>query len=263
MWWKKKHKAAFKPEEVGNYYNQFTDKYLETYGNVIQAFRPTDTEQLHRYVIQSASLGDGQRILDAGCGVGGPAVFFAEHTNARIDGITISSKQVAMANDYMNKKKLKGTLNFKEGDYHQLSDYYENQKFDRILFLESLGHAQNFEKVLKEAVSLLEKKGRIYIKDFFPLEMEDKQLVEKHKKVIENINEAYCYNVLDLHETITALRKLKMEILFIRKFDFQDDITARAAFEEQTRVDLFGEMQEFRVAEWLELCFVKPEWELF
>jgi cyclopropane fatty-acyl-phospholipid synthase-like methyltransferase len=259
MWLKKKDKVIFEPKEVGNYYNEFTDKYLETYGNVIQAFRPTDTEQLHKYLIQSADLKDHQRILDAGCGVGGPAIYFAKNIKSNIEGITISSKQVSMANNFKNKELLEGTVHFKEGDYHKLSEFYENQKFDRILFLESLGHAFDPGKVLKEAESLLDKNGRIYIKDFFPFEIEDKQLNEKHSKVIENINKSYCYNVLDLHETITTLRKLKMEILFIRKFDFQDDISARAAFEEQMNINLFGEMQEFRVAEWLELCFLKPE----
>jgi ubiquinone/menaquinone biosynthesis C-methylase UbiE len=263
MWWKKKNKLDYKSEDVGHYYNEFTDKYLETYGNVIQAFRPKDTKQLHNYIIQSADLKDHQRILDAGCGVGGPALYFAKNIKSHIEGITISSKQITIADNYKNKEITKGTINFKEGDYHNLSDYYKNQKFDRILFLESLGHAHHPDKVLKDAVGMLEKKGKLYIKDFFPFEISDKQLYSKHRKVIENINKAYCYNVLDLHETISTLRKMKMEILFIRKFDFQDDITARAAFEEQTKVDLFGDMQEFRVAEWLELCFEKPELELY
>lgn len=263
MWGKKKSNIGFEPKEVGNYYNQFTDKYLETYGNVIQAFRPSDIIELHRYIMQSADLSDGQRILDAGCGVGGPAVYFAKNIRAHIEGITISSKQVVLANNLRRSESLKGTIDFKEGDYHLLSNYYQNTKFDRILFLESLGHAQHPEKVLKEAVGLLDKNGRIYIKDFFPFDIENEEIAENQRKVIDNINNTYYYNVLDLNTTISTLRKLKMEILFIRKFDFQDDITARAAFEEQTNIDLFGDLKEFRVAEWLELCFVKPEWELF
>lgn len=260
MFWNKKKREN---QNVANYYNQSTERYLQTYGNVIQAFRPKSTTDLLDYIIKSAHLQNGQEILDAGCGVGGPAIYFAQKLNLTIEGITISPTQVKKAKEYINKTKLNGFLNIIEGDFHNLSNYYPSEKFDRILFLESLGHAQNLEKVITETVPLLKAEGKIYIKDFFPFEIIDKETSRKHKEVIENINDSYCYNVLNLQILISLLRQQKLEIEYIRKFDFQDDITARASFENAEKIDLFGNNQEFRVAEWLELCFVKPEEDLF
>lgn len=33
----------YSPQQVQAYYDQFTDSYMEIYGDVIQAFRPSDT----------------------------------------------------------------------------------------------------------------------------------------------------------------------------------------------------------------------------
>src|SRR6187402_2801044 len=59
--------------DVAAFYNQNTDKFLEVYGEVIQAFRTKDVSIYLDYTIENAELKDGQKILDAGCGVGGPA----------------------------------------------------------------------------------------------------------------------------------------------------------------------------------------------
>lgn len=252
-----------KADRVNDYYNQFTDSYLSTYGEVIQAFRPANTQDLHEYIINSANLAAGQYILDAGCGVGGPACYFSNKLNVRIEGLTISKKQVALARQLAQNKNLTDKCRFVQGDYHNLSNIYESNQFDRILFLESLGHAENPEKVINEAVKTLKIGGSIYIKDFFPFEIEDPELKVLHQRVIDAINESYCYNVLNLHDTISAARKNGLQIDYIRKFDFQDDITARFDFEQQNQIDLFGELEEFRVAEWLELKFTLPEYPLF
>lgn len=250
-------------EKVNHYYNQFTDSYLDTYGEVIQAFRPKDTKELHEYVIKNAGLQEGQVILDAGCGVGGPACYFAQNINAIVEGVTISEKQVALAKGLADKKRLNALCSFTLGDFHNLSKIYPETKFNRILFLESLGHAENPSKVIEEATKVLKVGGSIYIKDFFPFEIEDEALRMKHNKVVQAINDSYCYNVLDLHETVSSARKNRLQIDFIQKFKFDDDITARSDFEAQNKVDLFGDVEEFRVAEWLELKFTLPEYPLF
>ena len=67
------------PKDVAEYYNQWNERYRSIYGEVIQAFRPTDTHQLLQYTMQSMGLQDGMKLIDAGCGFAGPSVFFAEH----------------------------------------------------------------------------------------------------------------------------------------------------------------------------------------
>lgn len=250
---------GFTPESVANYYDSTTDDYLLTYGRTIQAFRPDNEKKLHQYIIKSAQLENHQKIIDAGCGVGGPAIQFAKKLKLEIEGISISSHQIALAKKFTKEQWwLKGKVNFMVGDYHQLSDYFAKESADRVLFLESLGHSNNTEQAIQEAFKVLKPGGAIYIKDFFPYEISDLVLRKQYETVVQNINKAYCYNVLDLNTTIAQLRSTGFEVGYVKKFDFLDDIQKRAAFEERLHIDLFGDLPEFRVAEWLELYFVKP-----
>ncbi len=248
---------------VSDYYDNFTDSYLETYGYSIQAFRPENTEELHDYLAKSIGFEDGQEILDAGCGVAGPAVAFAKKFKINIEGLTISAKQKKIGDEYILENKLQKQINIKVGDFHQLKKCYE-KKFDKIIFLESLGHSYNPGKVIAEAFQLLKKGGSIYIKDFFPFEIKDKILRAQHEKIIKRINIEYQYNVLNLNDITKSLRSQGLQINYIRKFNFIDDIAARSAFEKENDIMLFKKDEtEFRVAEWLEMKFDNPIHNLF
>lgn len=258
-WIKEKEKImGFSPESIGEYYDRTTEDYLATYGNTIQAFRPDNENELHQYVIKSAKLKKHQNILDAGCGVGGPAIFFAKKLNINILGLSISQHQIALANKFLQKKWLRGQVNFQVGDYHQMSQFAAKSSIDRVLFLESLGHSHQPKVAITEAFKVLKPGGAVYVKDFFPYDFEEEDLQKKYHQVVQNINEAYCYHTLDLNTTIKQFRQAGFEVGYIKKFEFADDIIRRAAFETKQNIDLFGDIPEFRVAEWLELYFIKP-----
>ena len=119
--------------QVAAFYNQTTHKFLEVYGEIIQAFRTNDVSVYLDYTIQNAELKDGQKILDAGCGVGGPASYFASTLNVEIEGITISSVQVEKSKEIIATKKLRGKVNIKQGEIISVSDNSNYQiRFDRI-----------------------------------------------------------------------------------------------------------------------------------
>ncbi|MCP4123957.1 MAG: class I SAM-dependent methyltransferase [Bacteroidetes bacterium] len=250
-------------DAVASYYDQYTEGYLNTYGDTIQAFRPTRTEELHDYVIKNSGMSNNMRILDAGCGVAGPSCYFATHMEVSIDGITISPEQKRLGELRVRDHSLEKRVRIVEGDFHQLSQHFKPNTHDLVLFLESLGHARDSAAVLEEAWKVMKPDGCIYIKDFFPFDITDSETKAKHRLVIDRINSSYSYNVLNLEQTIRKLRQVGFELLFVKKFDFQDDITARFNFEEMFHIDLFGDMEEFRVAEWLEIKCRKPMNPLF
>lgn len=260
---RKKKDVRERREEVADYYDKYTEGYLKTYGDTIQAFRPASLNDLHDYVVQHAGISDGMELLDAGCGVAGPACAFAKRKDVRIDGVTISPGQKRFADENIAEKGLTDRVSITCGDYHELSSLFPDTRFDMVYFLESLGHAKDSGKVMEEAWEVLKPGGHIYIKDFFPFDIVDIEKAQRHHSVIERINDSYTYNVLYLENTVRKLRQLGFEIIFIKKFEFQDDIKARADFETMFDIDLFGDMEEFRVAEWLELKFRKPVDRLF
>ena len=212
-----------KPElnsaEVAAFYNTNTDKFLAVYGDIIQAFRTNDVNDYLDYTISNAELKDGQKILDAGCGVGGPASYFASKINLEVEGITISEVQYQKAVDAKATKQLLGTTNFTRGDYHLIDEIYGSEVFDRVIFLESFGHSNNKPLLIEKALKVLKPGGLLYIKDLFKREHpneEDGKLIDN---IVAEIDRAYCYHVADLHEVLSTLRRLNFIILFVKTPD--------------------------------------------
>ncbi len=214
----KKHstKSNNGSDEAAYFYNQNTDKFLEVYGDVIQAFRTKDVKDYLDYTIKSAELEDGQKILDAGCGVGGPASYFASVLNVEVQGVTISDFQVEKAKEVIASKPLKGSVIISHTDYHEIDLKFGENVFDRVLFLESFGHSANKKLLIEKAFKVLKPGGILYIKDLFKREHPNKEDGIKIDRIIAAIDKAYSYHVADLTEVLKVIRSLNFILLFIK-----------------------------------------------
>src|SRR4051812_17510828 len=95
--------ATNTPEKVGKFYNETTTKFLQVYGEIIQAFRTNKVEDYLAYTLQSAELKADMKIVDAGCGICGPASYFA----AQLPGLQISACTISEVQQQMGEQKLK------------------------------------------------------------------------------------------------------------------------------------------------------------
>jgi sterol 24-C-methyltransferase len=72
------------------------------------------------------------RVLDVGCGVGGPAREIARFTDANIVGINNNEYQVSKANAYTKKAGLDGQVSFVKGDFMALAEQFGENSFDAV-----------------------------------------------------------------------------------------------------------------------------------
>ena len=93
------------------------------------------------------SLRDGMRVLDVGCGVGGPARQIATFSGANIIGLNNNDYQIERATRYTAKAGLANQVSFTKGDFmvceHTL--LYTSTRFvdfEKMSVLNSLTHAQ-------------------------------------------------------------------------------------------------------------------------
>lgn len=82
-------------------------------------------------------LKPGMRVLDVGCGVGGPAREIARFSDATIVGVNNNDFQIGRATAKSKKAGLSDKVSFVKGDFMKLSEQFGENSFDagRLLFI--------------------------------------------------------------------------------------------------------------------------------
>ena len=75
-------------------------------------------------------LKPGMRVLDVGCGVGGPAREIAAFTDCNVIGVNNNEFQVGRATMYTKRMKLDGQVQFVKGDFMKLVEQFGENSFD-------------------------------------------------------------------------------------------------------------------------------------
>jgi cyclopropane fatty-acyl-phospholipid synthase-like methyltransferase len=163
--------------EIANYYHR-TEWVYRMFWNLDQSlgihfgFWEDGVTNLTEAIIKQnqvmaamAQIKPTDKVLDAGCGVGGSSLWLAKHIGCQVTGITITPKQVISANENAKKAGVADKTQFFELDY--LNTSFPDQYFDVIWAIESVCHAPDKRAFLKEAARILKPGGMIIIADFF------------------------------------------------------------------------------------------------
>ena len=82
------------------------------------------------YLAAQMCLRPGMRVLDVGCGVGGPAREIARFTDAKIVGLNNNEFQIGRACRYTKAADLQDQVQFVKGDFMKLSEQFGENAFD-------------------------------------------------------------------------------------------------------------------------------------
>ena len=127
------------------------------------------------YLASQMVLRPGMRVLDVGCGVGGPAREIARFTDARIVGLNNNDFQIGRARKYVKQAGLENQVTFVKGDFMKLSEQFGENSFDAGRFfcqsgilvihrisvyaIEATVHAPSWEGVYGEIFKVLKPGG--------------------------------------------------------------------------------------------------------
>ncbi|WP_212994177.1 SAM-dependent methyltransferase [Actinoplanes auranticolor] len=154
--------------------------------------------RITRKVGDGIGLRAGERLLDAGCGVGGPAVQLHREFGVRVSGITISAVQASEATARAVEAGVAGSVEFHHGDYRSLP--YADGSFDATVAMESLMHATDLGEVLRELHRVLRPGGRLGISDI------TREAALAGERATEFAKKFQVAQLLSLGEWIDALR---------------------------------------------------------
>jgi 2-polyprenyl-3-methyl-5-hydroxy-6-metoxy-1,4-benzoquinol methylase len=225
---------------VGEFYDRNNDAFLKVYGEVIQAFRTRDVTVLLDYQMSSIGFAPGQNVLDAGCGVCGPALYFCQNAGVTVQAVTVSAVQVQQAKQRIEAAGLAERIAVRRASYQDLATEFVPHSFDVVYFLESFGHTDDIERTLAAAWTVLKPGGVLYIKDLFRKVPAIAAHTAKIDAEIAKINAAYHYNVPDLGQFLNLLRRQGYILQFLKTIDLPlsdfENLTISNDFQELTGI---------------------------
>lgn len=139
--------------------------------------KPYDQHQAllnkNQILYEKAGIQTGEKVLDAGCGIGGSTIWMAKQHRNRVTGITISAKQASYARQHAKRHGVAELVNFEVADF--CATPFADASFDVVWALESSCHALNKGDFLREAWRVLRPGGRIVVCDGFVLQRQFNQ----------------------------------------------------------------------------------------
>jgi len=178
---------------VRSYYDLATDFYEVGWGDSFH-FAPryegeTFAESIRRHQYWLASklgLEPGMKVLDVGCGVGGPMRAVARFAGCEVVGINNSSYQVEKVRRYNAEKGLSERCSVVEADFMDMP--FEDGTFDAVYAFEATCHAPDKKALFAEILRVLKPGARFGAYEWCLTDRYDEGDAE-HRRIKKGIEE--------------------------------------------------------------------------
>ena len=120
---------------------------------------------MNRVLATRAELHSSDRVLDAGCGVGGSAIWLTRELGVQVVGINVVPGEIDRGRRYARRRNVADRVTFELQDMTRTT--YPDGSFDVVWAIESICHVPDKREFLAEARRLLKPGGRLVVADGF------------------------------------------------------------------------------------------------
>ncbi|KAL2062077.1 hypothetical protein VTL71DRAFT_6343 [Oculimacula yallundae] len=200
------------------YYDFITDHYQGGWGNKFHFcgyFRGESWDMAQarheHHLALSMGMGPKMKVLDIGCGVGGPAREMAKFTGCEVTGVTINDLHVERSNELNKEMGMQDQVRMVKGNFVDLP--FEEGGFDQAYATEALCCAPDMLKAYQEAYRVLKPGGKLGMLDWVLTDRYDDGN-EKHRKIRNEIERGGAVpHLTTVKAHIDALEKAGFEMI--------------------------------------------------
>ncbi|KUJ07709.1 S-adenosyl-L-methionine-dependent methyltransferase [Mollisia scopiformis] len=210
------------------YYNLTTDIYEYAWGESLHFCRFARGESFSQAIARhehylGACIGikEDMKVLDVGCGVGGPAREMVRFTGCHVTGLNISEYQLKHAEKYSRRAGLSHKLEFVQGDFMAMP--FPDSSFDAVYAFEATVHAPSLEGVYKEIRRVLKPGGVVGIYEWLLTEEYDNDNLA-HRRIRVDIEQAFgISNMVNISDGLAAIEAAGLELVVHRDLAVDED----------------------------------------
>ncbi|CAG8791742.1 8033_t:CDS:2, partial [Gigaspora rosea] len=174
------------------------------------------------YLAMQLNAKPDMKILDVGCGVGGPAREISLFTGAHVTGINNNDYQITRAKKAAAKRGLEKKTDFVKGNFVAMP--FEDNTFDAVYAIEATCHSPVLDEVYSQVFRVLKPGGLFAFYEWCTTDKYDPTNPE-HRRIIRGVE--YADGIPELFPTHVALQALKnvgFEIEFAQDLAINDDL---------------------------------------
>jgi len=217
---------AYDGDVAESFYNLATDFYEYGWGDSFHFGFRADWEphskailNSQNFVAQKLVVGDMDRVLDMGCGIGGPLRGVVRATGAQVTGLTINQHQVDRAREITSKLSpwMQKRCKFERQDYLDVKGMEEGA-YDAAFYMESSLHCENRTKTFEQTYKLLKPGGRLVAMEYVLLDGWDAENADHQELMRLHLHGNGCAKTPSIEEDLAMIRAAGFEI--DEHFDF-------------------------------------------
>jgi sterol 24-C-methyltransferase len=201
-----------------SYYNLATDLYEYGWGTSFHFCRFAYGESFHRaiarhehYLALKMNLQENQRVLDVGCGVGGPAREIIKFAGVNVMGLNNNDYQIERSLKYAEKEGLADKFDATKGDFMQMS--FPENSFDAVYAIEATVHAPDLKGAYEQIFRVLKPGGTFGVYEWLMTDGYDNNNPE-HRACRLGIEQGDgISNMVTVSEGLAAIKAAGFEVM--------------------------------------------------